>query len=302
MPSIKKVGTRVEVSIDTLDGGRNVHAAPSRIGDTQSPDQLNIVYDDQGAAGTREGTSYFNTFPIGSLSIDGIHNYDSTMVVWASGTMYRASGTTFTQVTTASGKFAVGAKVAYQTYQDIVFCSDGTNGPWRWEGEENFYQQGLGIPSAPTSASDAVGGIAADTYYYSVSHINSHAVEGQVGSASAGVTIGAGATILVNSIPVGTGLYGVEKRNVYRATQATGPWKFVKLLADNTTTSFTDTIGVGAEGGAAPLDGTSPTPYTTLKLHRERLFFDDSNNRTLLRYTEYTDPFTSKALSFEPLW
>lgn len=303
MAGIKQVGKRIQLTVDTLDGGRNVHAAPSRISDTQSPDQLNVVYDDQGSCGTRQGTSYFNTsiVEVGSAAIDGIHNYNGTMVIWANGGMYRASSTTFVPVTTASGQFTSGAKVAYITYEDQVFCSDGTNGPFRWGGGENFYNAGLGTASAPTALSDAAGNIAADTYYYAVSFINSAAVESAVGSTSVGVTIGASATIRVSEIPVGSGLYGVDKRNVYRATAAIGPWKFVQELANNVATSFTDTIAVGLEGGAAPLDSTEPTPFTTVESHRERLFFDDSNNRTFLRYTEYLNPYVSKALNFEPL-
>lgn len=303
MPSIKQVGTRVEVSIDTFDGGRNTKDAPSRIADEQSPDLLNVVFDDVGAAGTREGTSYFNTSTaeVGTNVIDGQHVYDGSMVIWAGGQMLRASGTTFVPVTSSSGQFSSGVKVGYITYQDIMFCSDGVNGPYRWEGNEDFYNMGIGTPTAPTAASDTAGDIAADTYYYAVTFTNSHAVEGGIGAASAGTTIAASSTIQVTGIETGTGLEGVGERDIYRATSATGPWLFVKNLADNVTTSFTDTVGVGAEGGNPPSDATAPTPFQAITLHRERLLFPDNANKTLLRYTDFNTPFISAAANFEPL-
>jgi hypothetical protein len=301
--TVKKVATKVQVELDRFDGGRNTKDAPSRIEDNQSPDLLNVVFDDRGAVGTREGTSYFNTSVVepGSNTIDGLTEYKGTMVAWAGGGMFRASGTTLVTVTAASDQFATGVAVAYEQYQDVLFMSDGTNGPYRWEGGQDFYNMGIGIPSAPTSLSDTAGDIAADTYFHAVSFINTAVVEGEVGSASTGVTIGGSATIRIDDIPIGTGLQGVDKRNVYRATAASGPWLFVKELADNVTTSFTDTVAVGSEGGNPPSDGTAPTPFTTIRQHRERLFFDDSANRTLLRYTNSGSPYISAALNFTAL-
>lgn len=303
MATLKKVGTRVQIEQQRFDGGRNTKDAPSRIEDNQSPDSKNVVFDDVGAVSTREGTSYFNTSVVepGSNVGDGVTTYKGTMVAWFGGNLYRVSGTTLVTVTAAEGQFSSGVAVAYEQYQDILFCSDGINGPFRYEGGQDFYNMGIGIPSAPTSASDAGGDIAADTYYYAVSFINSHAVEGEVGSSSAGVTIAASSTIEVSNIPLGTGLQGVDKRNVYRATSTAGPWLFVQELADNTTTSFTDTVGVGSEGSNPPSDGTAPTPFTTIRQHRERLFFDDSSNRALLRYTNSGNPFISEALNFTAL-
>lgn len=303
MASIKNVGSKVQIEIDRLDGGYNVKDSKSRIGLFESPDCKNVIFSDTGDVETRQGTSYFNTSTaeVGTNAIDGITSYNGTMVVWAGGQMLRASGTTFTQVTAASGGFDSGARVAYEQFQSILFCSDGANGPWRWEGGENFYNMGIDTLSAPTAGSDGAGDVAADTYYYAVSAINTHAVEGEVGSASAGATLVGSAQVLVENIPVGATIQGVNKRNIYRATSTTGPWLFVKELGDNVTTSFTDNIGVGSEGAESIDDGNSPKPFTTIRLHRERLFMDDSDNRTLLRYTEYQNPFISEALSFEPL-
>jgi len=296
----RTVRKKPEIEVTRLDGGINKKDGPSLIDITESPDCLNVEFGDRGSVQTREGTSYFNTAAIASSLGDGLTVYKGTMVAWCGGGMYRVSGTTAVQVTAASGYFSAGARVAYETYQDILFCSNGNTGPWRYEGGESFYNMGIDAPSACTGASDTSGGgdIAADTYYYAVSFINTHTVEGEVGSASAGVTLAASASVDVSDVPVGATIQGVAKRNVYRATDTAGPWLFVKELGDNVTTSFSDNIGVGAEGGNPPTDASSPKPFTAIRAHKERLWMPHDDNKTLIRYTEYDNPFVSKALNF----
>lgn len=301
MPYLSKVNTKTEVTVEQLDGGLNAKNGPSLIDLTESPDCLNVTYGDLGSVQTREGTSYYNSSAIASATGDGIVNYNQTMVVFTGGSLYRMSGTTGVIVTAASGKFLSGSYVAYEIYQNMLICSDGTNGPYRYEGDNSFYNLGIAIPSAPTAASNGAGDIAAGTYYYAVSYINSHAVEGEYGSASTGTTIAASASIAVTGIPTASGLDGVAKRYIYRASTTTATYYFVKELSDNTTTSFTDNVGIAAVGAAGITDGTAPTPFTTVKAHKERLWFDDSANRSILRYTEFSNPFVSKALNVQAL-
>jgi len=298
---VERVGTRIRFTIERLDGGLNTKDAPSKIEEQESPDCLNVVFDDSGSAETRPGSEKFNTQLIGSHKIDGLASYNGTMVAWAGGSMYRASGTTFVTVPSAQGKYASGAKVASVVYQGILFSSDGTNGPWKYENESSFYNMGIDTPSATTGSGTSAGSIQAGTYYYTVSFVNSQAVEGQVGSVSAGVTIAVTSTIGLTDIPVGSSLAGVNNRRVYRSTNVSGPFRRIGSITDNTTTTFADTVAPGAEGVDAIEDGTKPTPFTTITLHKERLFFDDSSNRSLLRYTNFENPFVSEVENFEPL-
>lgn len=302
MVQFRTVRKKPEIEVERLDGGLNKKDGPSKIDLTESPDCLNVEFGDRGSVGTREGTSYFTSAAITTAPGDGCTVYDNTtMVVWYGGQMYRMSGNTGVQITAASGQFASGVKVAYEQFQDILFCSDGTNGPWRYEGgDTDFYNMGIDVPSACTGASDTSGGgdIAADTYYYAVSYINSHAVEGEVGSASVAVTLAASASVDVSGVPLGSSLAGVAKRNVYRATSDSGPWLFVKELADNVTSSFSDNVGVGSEGAESLADASSPKPFTTIRQHQGRLWMPDNDNKTLMRYTEYDNPFVSKAANF----
>lgn len=299
--AVTRLQEKLVLAIDQLDGGLNTNDAPNKIGDFESPDCLNVLFSEEGAVQTRSGTTYTGG-SVNTSSIDGQISYNQTQAVIAGGRMYRYSLTTWTQVTTASGKFATGAAVAGVTYQGVSFMSDGTNGPYRWEGGENFYNMGIGIPTAVTAVSGvptaASVGLAASSYYYKVAFVNTAVVTGGPSPAFGPVTLASTATVLVSSIPVGTGLNGVASRKIYRSTSLAGTYGLVRTLSDNTTTNFTDTTPLGSEGSAAVVDGTGPTPWTTVREHKERIFFDDSTVRSFLRFTDYQNPYISKAANF----
>jgi hypothetical protein len=304
MPSIKNVGGRVRYSIERHDGGYNVKESPSKISPYESPDCLNVAFDDDGSVTTRKGSTFFNTTLVGSFPIDHGISYGNQAIVWANGSMWTTtstSGSTFTKITQSSGKFAAGSHIAAVVYQNVLFSSDGTNGPWKYTGGESFYNMGIDIPSAPAGASGAAGNIQPGTYYYAVSFVNTQVVEGELGSSSAGVTLAATATVDLTGIPVGSTLAGVNERFVYRAVASSGPFRKIATISNNTTTTYTDTTVVGSEGKNSIFDGTKPSPFKTATLHKERIFFDDSSNKSLLRYTEFQNPFISEATSFEPI-
>jgi hypothetical protein len=301
MPKITEVGGRIRYSIERFDGGLNTKDSPSKIGPFESPDCLNVVFDDEGSVWTRDGSKIFNTSIIGSLPVVQGANYQGTMVVWANNQMHYASGTTMVPITSTSGKFNTSRHIAYKVYQNVLFASDGVNGPWKWTGGENFYNMGIDKPSAPTGASIGGGSLSTGTYYYGISFVNSQVVEGEIGSISVAVTTTNSSTVRVSSIPVGSGLAGVAQRFIYRAEAASGPFRRVGVLANNTTTTFDDTVANGAEGKSPVLDGSKPTPFNTIEQHKELLFFDDSTNKSLMRWTNFGNPYISEAENFEPI-
>lgn len=304
MPKIQNVGGRIRYSVERFDGGLNTNDNLSSISPFESPDTLNTIFDEDGAVATRNGSEKWNTTLIGSFAVDWGISYNNTMIVWANGVMYRnsgPSGLSFEAITTSSGKFATGVKVAALVYQNILFTSDGTNGPWKYTGAENFYNMGIDTPSLPAGSGTSAGSISTGTYYYAVSFVNSQAVEGSLGSVSAGITIATSSAIGITDIPVGSGLAGVNQRFLYRAEAASGPFRKVQTIADNTTTSVADTVANGAEGKNPIDDGTKPDTFRTIALHKERLFFDSSTDRTFLRYTEIENPFIAPALNEEPI-
>lgn len=304
MTYVTTVNKKLEITIDRLDGGLNTREGPNSVADTESPDCQSVTFGNQGSVESRQGTSYFNTSSIetGSNAADGLGTYNnSTMVAWFGGTMFRSSGTTFVAVSGSTAVYTSGNVVVWAVSQRILFWSDGVSGPWRWEGGNNLYKMGMYPLSAPTGFSNAAGNIAAGTWYYAVAGINTHAVEGPLGSASLGVTNTGSATIAVTGIAVGTALAGIATRYVYRASSTAGPWYRVNTFSDNVTTSFTDTVGIPSATVLAATSTTSPKPFTCIKLHKERLWMPDADNKSLLRYTDFTNPFVSDDLNFVEL-
>lgn len=162
---------------------------------------------------------------------------------------------------------------------------------------------GVGIPTAPTGVSanataPSQGIVTGNTVYYKVAFVNSAVVTGGPGSASVAITPTTTANINVSGIPLGSGLFGVTSRKIYRSTSLAGTYGLVKTLSDNTASTFTDTVPIGSEGSAAVTDGTAPTPWTAVREHKERVFFDDSTNKSLLRFTNYQNPYISAAANF----
>lgn len=305
MSYVQNVRKKIELVVDRLDGGLNQKDGPQAIDASESPDCLNVVFGDKGTVETREGTSYFNTSSVetGSNVADGLGTYkNSTMVAWFGGTMFRSSGTSFVTVTGSEGSYTSGTAVNWATFQDILFWSDGINGPYRWEGGNNIYKMGMYALSAPVAASNVAGNIAAGTWYYAIAPVNTHAVEGPLGS-MATVTNGVSAVIGLTGIPVGTALAGTSSRYVYRASTTIGPWYRVATIADNTTTVYTDTMGAASAilQGTAATSTTSPKPFNCITLHKERLWMPDKDNLSLLRYTDFTNPFVSDDLNFVEL-
>jgi len=313
MPKISKVAEKVQLEVERFDGGLNTKDSPSRISTFESPDCQNVVFDDQGSVVTRQGTGYFSTsisqttdttaithnIEMGLNKIDGLQTYKGTMVAWSAGNMLRASGTTWVTVPSSVGQFSSGVAVASVVYQNVLFCSDGTNGPWRYQGGSDFYNMGIDTPSACTGSGTSAGSIQTGTYHYKVSFVNTAAVEGEVGDASTGIAIANTSTIGLTEIPVGSSLAGIGSRFIYRSNSGvSGVYKYVNEIADNATTTYADTTTNADLAGEPEDDATSPTPFTTIALHKERLLFDDSSNQTLLRYTESGNPYVSKVLNF----
>ena len=302
MAYVQNVRKRIQITVPRLDGGLNQKDGPQAIDVTESPDCLNVVFGDKGSVEARQGTSYVTTAVtgVGTNAADGLASYKQTMVAWFGGTMNRLSGTAWVPVSLTTGQFTSGVNVSWAIYQNILFCSDGTTGPWRWEGSDSFYKMGMYPMSAPSGANSAsAGNIAASTWYYAVSPVNTHLSEGPLGS-SVAVTNTGSATIAVTGIAVGTALAGIFKRYVYRASSTTGPWYRVYDLGDNVATSFTDTVGAASAivSPEAPDATSSPKPFSCITLHKERFWMPDADNESLLRYTEFTDPFISDDLNF----
>jgi len=300
-------GSEFKLRVNRLDGGLNVTDTAPNLQDNESPDCLNVIFNAQGGVQSRYGSAIYNTETVGTLSciIDGLAEYNGTMVIWAGGTLWRVSGTTAVTVGSAQSVFNAGTKVAHVVYQNQLFCSDGTNGPYRYTGD-GFYRMGIATPNTNCTATSNVPGanlVPTGDWIYKISFVNTAVIEGEVGATSPTLTLADSAAVCVTGIPVGAASQGVASRYIYRASTATETFRYVGELTGNVATTYTDIVGATtwAVSEEPIADATAPTPFTTIKLHKEHLWFDDSSNRSLLRYTNYGVPYISEAANFIPL-
>lgn len=286
----------------TFDGGLNVKFPRAEIPDNESPDCFNVLFTN-GAVEARGGSTKLNTTAIGSFVGDGIYTrHDNagteTMVVFANGTGYTWSGSTFATIGSAQSVFTAGVRVAAAEYENHLFCGNGGVNPYKWNGTAWTRH---GVPAATgavTVASQAAGVLTGD-YRYKITYVNSQSVEGDVGTSTVTITA-AGATLRLTGIPTAPQSHGVSSRRVYRTSAAGGTWYRVATIADNTTTVYDDNTADGSLGAAAPTDQGEPPKYNAIVAHQGRLFCNDTANPNYLWYSEIYEPYTFKATSFQP--
>ncbi|MDB5074102.1 MAG: hypothetical protein JWO42_281, partial [Chloroflexi bacterium] len=128
----------------------------------------------------------------------------------------------------------------------------------------------LGTPPAPGATLNGVTpGALNGTYQYVVTYLGI-AGETAVSTPSASLLVPHQQTIV--SLPLGPLPY-CTGRNVYRTTgSGSPPYLLVAMIADNSTTSFVDTLGDGALGIPAPVaDGSLNVPLLELQIADSRL-------------------------------
>lgn len=363
MSEIKKVGNKIRYSVDVFDGGLNTNDAPSKIRPNESPDLLNVVFDEDGAVKTRNGSHHVHDAYIHSITSDSTSyyrildaaSYNDQIILWVAtqdfgastivSRMYRSqtgagSGVTnsyaFTQITAACGTVGTNVtefRAAHTVYQDILFFSDSIN-CFKYSGDgtttatlESVYKWGISYDaSAPAVATTASGGtqLAANTYYYAVSHENTQVVEGQIGAISAGVVVPASGSVKITGIPTCATIDGINKKYIYRGESSSGPFRRLTSIwdIDASASGVTESIApamtqvfdntpVGQEGRLAILDAEEPPPFTTADVHKERIFINDISATppgtgnydypSTLRWSEFTNPFVFGSLNFDTI-
>lgn len=286
-----------------FDGGLNSKFERSIIQDNESPDCLNVVFSD-GAVGTRGGSSLLNTSAVGSFVCDGLftRRADSggeTMVAFFGGLGYTLGTTTFTTIPSAQSVFTAGTRIGSTQYQNHIFFGNGDSTPYKYNGTD-FTRHGVpaatGTVSLNTNA--GAGSLTTGSYRYKVTYVNSQAVEGDVGTQTTALPVVTNAAIDLSDIPTAPQSHGVNSRKIYR-TEADGTtFKLVTTIADNTTTTYTDTLGDASLGVAAPTDNGEPPNYSIAVYHQNRLFVDDPANPNFLRYSDIDEPYTFASTNF----
>lgn len=289
-----------------FDGGKNSKYQVQLLDDNESPDCLNVRFD-QGAVETRGGFTKLNTAAVGSLVADGLytkHDRSGTesMCAWFAGSLYVLSGTSFHAVASATSIFTAGQRVGSSEYENYIFFGNGGTLPYKYAAGD-FTRHGIYPPvSAPALASNSTGQLSAGTYVYKTTYVNTALVESDVGLESNSFIVSAGGgQIDLTSVPTAALSYGVARRKLYRAYYSGstyGTFGLVTTINDNTTTTYTDNIANSSLGADAPTDKGVPPLYSTIITHQNRLFCNDTANPQLVWYSEIDTPYTFAAANF----
>lgn len=286
------------------DGGLATKYSPAIIPDDFSPDCANVMFEN-GAVGTRGGMTALCS-SIGSHAVQGLyvrHANDGTetLCMWASTNMYILSGTSFAPVTQASGFFTSGSRIAAAEYENYIFFGQsGVTAPLKYNGSLSYH--GVYPPiSGPTVATSTSGtNTLSGTIYYKTTWVNSGIVEGNVSSASTGITVSSGQAIGV-TVPVASSIYGVARRKIYRTlvgSGVSGTYYHVATLNDNTTTFYNDITPDASLATSAPVDQGLPPQYSVAKVHQNRVFTNDVSNGNFLYYSELANPYVFATTNF----
>jgi hypothetical protein len=289
----------------TFDGGQNTKYERSLIPDNESPACFNVVFSN-GAVGTRGGSTKLNTTAVGSFAVDGLYTRRDitgaeTMVAFAGGTAWALTGaTTFTTIASAQSVFTAGVRVGTAQYENHMFIGNGYVTPYKYNGTA-FTRHGVPAPSSGlTGAVSATGGtFPAATFYYKVTYLNSQTVQGDVSTISTAFAVGANGSVELSGIPVAPQSHGVNSRRIFRASGAAGTFQLIATIANNTTTTFSDTYFPASTD--APTDQGEPPRYSVIVYHQGRLWCNDLANPNFVWYSEVLEPYTFKATNFRPL-
>jgi hypothetical protein len=283
----------------TLDGGLNSKFPRALIQDNESPDCLNVIFND-GAVETREGTTKLNTAAIASVAIDGLYtrraNDDSeTMIAFANGSAWDLQTTSFITIGSAQSVFTAGNRVAAAMYENHLFCGNGGVIPYKYDGD--FTRHGVYPPTTTHTAATNSNGTLTGDYQYKITFVNSLAVESDVGPVNS-TFAAASEEVLLSSIPVAPQSFGIDARKVYRTENGGSTFKLVDTINNNTATTYVDNTSDSALGANAPTDNGVPALYGVVAYHQDRLFTDDPTQTNYLRYSELGNPYVFKVTNF----
>lgn len=286
-----------------LDGGLNNKYQRSIISDNESPECLNVVFDNGGVE-TRYGSTKLNSTLIASSTIDGLYTrYDRTgaesMIAFCNAGMHVWNGATFVSVPSALSVFTAGQRVCGAQYENHLFISTGGTVPYKYNGSD-FTRHGVYPPTATHAvATAATGNILTGGYTWRVTYVNSQSVESDLGPVAATWT-GAAQNAALTAIPVAPQSFGVSSRRLYRTLTGGTSYKRLATINDNTTTTYEDGIADAALGVAAPTDNGVPPNYLAIVQHHNRLFMITGTDN-LLWYTEWGEPYTVASVNFRPM-
>lgn len=211
------------------------------------------------------------------------------------GTLKASPGNGIFSTITGGTGFTNPANFEFATYQDRVYACNGVDNPIVIDNVTSYggvtytltlakvKTMGAQAPgSAPTASGPAAGGnVPVGGHTYKITFVYYNGVEESNGSPASGVvtdTTG-NQTNALSSIP--TGGYGVTARNIYRDNND-GNWLLLDTLPNNTATTYTDTLAIGATPTPIPFDHNVPSVFKYPTLYLDRIFAVDSTGRNII--------------------
>jgi len=281
--------------IPVLDGGLNTKYTDSATPDNFTPDALNVVYDDYGAVYTAYGYMPYNTAPIASAPIDGLHSYyqdsgDASILAACGGSLHEASGTTFHVVSGSTSLYASGVDVSMITAKDYVVIANGANTLRKWD---NYCLTTLGVPAPTGTATAAVNsaGTLTGEYRYALTGVNTYNVESDYAIITTYLTA-ASSEILLTDIPLFPASAGVTTtKYLYRNTAGVSSIFYRVTALTSTQTAYTDIAADADLKTEAPEDNGIPPYLKWMVYYRGRLFgAGNPAHPSRLYYSNAADP------------
>jgi len=293
---------RYGLKINRFDGGLNTKTSPELGELNESPDLLNVDFDDLGAVGTRKGRATIGT--VGSGEVNLLHSYrrdggEPDLVAVCSGSVHYARGdsTDFSVCSGGTQVMTAGIPAFGANMQNHAFISNGTLG-YKWDGNTVTNWSPHKPAQMPTPLYNS--SITSTTQIYQgASYVrtitDALGIEGAPSSAITGATLLSGAFF---SVTAPAAVDGAAFVNVYRhlAVADGGDDKYHLLTSVASPTStytvldgFDDTLATSPE-----LEVTASVAPPQLNVFTEHLgrFFGASltTNPTFLYYTYASEP------------
>lgn len=287
-------------AVARFDGGANYAYSPQQIADSESPDLLNVDFDEIGSVGTRRGSTLLNTTSVGTYACDGLFTTkwssgNQTMVAAFGGHLYTLGTTTFTTIPSAQSIYSAGdAFTAMQQIYNVAVFGNGQISPYKYNGAE-WTRLGIPAPTGTMVAASSSAGALTGAYTYALAYVNSYSVEGNPG-VTATVTY-ASAVGGLSGIPVAPTSYGIENKYIYR-TKAGGSTLYYLTSVTAAVTSYADSTADTSLTVEAETDHYQPPNFSLAVVHRDRLFVNDPSNPQLIWYSDALNPFGYGALSY----
>lgn len=292
--------TYPQQGVTLLDGGLDNKFEKSLIPDNDSPDCLNVQFDNA-SVGTRKGSTILNTTSVGTYVCDGLYTRrdDSgaeTMVAFHGGSMRAWNVNTFVSIPSATSIFTAGQRVAAAQYLNKLFVGNGGIIPRKYDGT-NFTRHGVYPPTNTASyLTNGAGNVPVGTATYKITFLNSFLAESDV-STGVTVSIAASSTVSLTSLPLAPQSWGVQSRRIYRNDTSSGAvYKLLTTISDNTTLTYTDNAASGTS--TAPTDNGVPPNFSVCIYHQNRLFVNDPANKNYVWYSSLGAPYTFPSTNF----